>query len=219
MKNKKLILINIFLFLILFAGVVRSENNFDCKITPKLRKETCDLVIEIINKSDVDSKISFSEGKHYDVFVVDSADKEVWQWSEGKVFIQAIEEIYIAPGESHAFNAKWFYKGNDGNVIQPGKYKIRGLVNIVPEPIYTEWKKIEVLKSYLINKNVIIGKITKILDNYYLLSEDGVAYRILNMSSDIEIFENNKIKISEYEITDIPESVDKNIEIIKYEKM
>lgn len=57
----------------------------------------------------------FPDGLVVDVTVLDG-DREVWRWSEGRAFTQAVQRETLAPGESSVSTLTW-----DG--ATPGRYR------------------------------------------------------------------------------------------------
>ncbi|MCD7034942.1 BsuPI-related putative proteinase inhibitor [Metabacillus sp. GX 13764] len=66
-------------------------------------------VFTIHNPSDKGKKLVFKSGKKYEITVRDSGGKEVYRYSKGKMFTQAIEESSIQPGETLSYQEAWNY--------------------------------------------------------------------------------------------------------------
>lgn len=53
-------------------------------------------------------EVTYRSGLHADVTVLAGEDeREVWRWSDGRMFTQAIETEALAPGESVRYTARW----------------------------------------------------------------------------------------------------------------
>lgn len=52
-------------------------------------------------------EFTFPSSQRYDFVVRDEAGEEVWRWSEGMMFLQAISHATLAPGETWDFEAAW----------------------------------------------------------------------------------------------------------------
>ena len=52
--------------------------------------------------------------------------KEIWRWSEDRMFNRAVIRIIIQPGGNQTFNAVWDQRNNSGRLVQPGSVTIRG---------------------------------------------------------------------------------------------
>jgi hypothetical protein len=52
-------------------------------------------------------EIRFPNGKTHDFVVLDAAGREVWRWSEGKMFTQVLQNKSVEPGQSITFSESW----------------------------------------------------------------------------------------------------------------
>jgi hypothetical protein len=68
----------------------------------------------------------FSSGKKFDFAVLNSASKEIWRWSRGRVFTMAIEEIMLEKDQEISFKAAWPQVDFEDKPVPPGTYLIRG---------------------------------------------------------------------------------------------
>jgi hypothetical protein len=80
----------------------------------------------LLNKGKTPLTFSSSNSQRFD-FVIRAGDKEVWRWSNGRMFALMIGSWKLAPGESVAYSAVWEQKDKAGNPVPPGRYKIEGL--------------------------------------------------------------------------------------------
>jgi len=96
--------------------------------------EEIEMTIVLRNRTDEPVNLTFNSGKYYD-FIVKKLpeDKEVWRWSEGRIFTQALLSITLDPWEKQTFVFKWDQKDNDSKQIELGKYKIEALIASDPE--------------------------------------------------------------------------------------
>ncbi|WP_083270636.1 BsuPI-related putative proteinase inhibitor [Bacillus marinisedimentorum] len=63
--------------------------------------------ITIANKGDNESDIEFTSGQKFEIIVTDSAGNEVYRYSDGRMFTQALETITLKPGESKSWSDEW----------------------------------------------------------------------------------------------------------------
>jgi intracellular proteinase inhibitor BsuPI len=61
-------------------------------------------------------ELTFPSGQTHEIVVLDSAGKEVWRWSEGRMFTQALQSKVLEANETVTYDASW--KPASG----PGKY-------------------------------------------------------------------------------------------------
>jgi hypothetical protein len=62
----------------------------------------------------------FSSGQKYD-FWAEKDGVEVWRWSKGKMFTQALTSTTVAPGREISFAETWDQLDNDGNAVAVGE--------------------------------------------------------------------------------------------------
>jgi hypothetical protein len=66
---------------------------------------------------------NFSSGKLFDVWVR-RGDAELWRYSKGQVYTQAVTSITLQPNETRRFEVIWNQVGDDGKAIGPGTYEV-----------------------------------------------------------------------------------------------
>jgi hypothetical protein len=103
------------------------------KVTPTQAqpRQALTLRLTVTNRSREEVTLFFRSGMTHD-FVVTRDKREVWRWSRGRVFTQAITPIKLQPGESRTFEGTWGQKGNDGEPVPEGQYTITGTVTTRP---------------------------------------------------------------------------------------
>ncbi|MFD1735280.1 BsuPI-related putative proteinase inhibitor [Bacillus salitolerans] len=77
--------------------------------------------IQFMNNSNEDVKLTFSSGQKYEIIVNDSNGMEVYRYSNGRAFTEALETIELKANEELAYQEEWDYSV-DGTDIQPGTY-------------------------------------------------------------------------------------------------
>ncbi len=77
--------------------------------------------------------LRFSSGQRHD-FVVAVDGREVWRWSYGKYFTQALTSAALAPGETITFEEIWRQEDNEGGQVQPGEYKVTAVLTTMGKP-------------------------------------------------------------------------------------
>jgi hypothetical protein len=79
-------------------------------------REGVELVLRVTNNTPAKVELLFPSGQTHDFAVVDSADREVWRWSEGRMFTQALQNRILDANGSLRMNAAW------RTSIPPGRY-------------------------------------------------------------------------------------------------
>lgn len=103
------------------------------------------IVLQNITKSSKD--LLFNDGQVYDVIVKNASDdKEIWRWSNDKVFTYATWSMVLDPWERKTYNITWDQKDNDLKQVAAGAYKVEVLISSEPE-IFAVSKKIVIEDS------------------------------------------------------------------------
>ena len=62
--------------------------------------------LAVTNAAAAPVTLEFSSGQTYD-FIVDDGGREVWRWSAGRFFTQALQSITLRAGETRTSRAAW----------------------------------------------------------------------------------------------------------------
>lgn len=62
---------------------------------------------EVENSGSEPVELTFRSGKRIDVVVTDTTGTEVWRWSDGRMFTQAITSVELGPGETFDETVSW----------------------------------------------------------------------------------------------------------------
>jgi Intracellular proteinase inhibitor len=76
-------------------------------------------IITLTNNSNELKKLEFPSSQKYEIIITDDNDQEVYRYSEGRMFTQAIEYALIKQNESIQWEEQWEYKN-----LTPGIYKV-----------------------------------------------------------------------------------------------
>lgn len=68
---------------------------------------TVRVALRVANAGDKGLELSFPNGQTHDVVVLDDAGREVWRWSQGRLFTQAVRTRTIEGGDSVRFDHAW----------------------------------------------------------------------------------------------------------------
>ena len=69
--------------------------------------EPVTFVLEIENTGATPLALEFATARTHDFSVLDPEGREVWRWSRGRLFAQALATIELAAGETRRFAAAW----------------------------------------------------------------------------------------------------------------
>lgn len=70
--------------------------------------------LSVTNTSASRLELDFPSGQLYDFAVLDSVGREIWRWSTERMFTQALQNRYLASGETLSFAERWNGKAPAG---------------------------------------------------------------------------------------------------------
>jgi len=79
-------------------------------LTPSLDVSVEDGVrfaFHVTNESNKKLELRFPDGRTHDVIVLDSIGREVWRWSDGRLFTQAVQNRVVRGSDSLQFVEAW----------------------------------------------------------------------------------------------------------------
>jgi hypothetical protein len=79
-------------------------------LTADVGSDAVEFSLTITNGSTEPVEVTYQSGCHADFAVRDRGsdeEREVWRWSNGRMFTQALETEALAPGESVRYVARW----------------------------------------------------------------------------------------------------------------
>jgi len=121
--------------------------------------EDVEMTVVLQNRSNELIDLLFKSGQTYDFIVKKMPEgKEVWRWSEGRFFTEAIWTMFLEPGERKTYVIKWDQKDNNSQQVEPGTYKIEALITSEPEVFSNSIRiRIEGNKQTLNPETIVIG--------------------------------------------------------------
>ncbi len=69
----------------------------------------------VSNESSRKVELLFNDGRTHDIVVLDTLGREVWRWSEGRMFTQVVQSKVLRASDTLAFDGSW-------TDPQPGSY-------------------------------------------------------------------------------------------------
>lgn len=91
-----------------------TKKTLETTLTAEADNEVVRFEFTILNDTEESVELRFTSGFEADMAVI-SGDNEVWRWSDGRFFTQALQTLQLKPGESKTYERKW-----TGSV--PGEY-------------------------------------------------------------------------------------------------
>ncbi|HEY0969477.1 MAG TPA: BsuPI-related putative proteinase inhibitor [Gemmatimonadales bacterium] len=74
-----------------------------------------EFALRVTNATDRRFELTFPSGQTHDVVVLDAAGREVWRWSEGRMFTQAVQTKLLGSEETASYVEKWRPEGRAGS--------------------------------------------------------------------------------------------------------
>jgi len=83
-----------------------------------------DINLIVENTGSESHELTFNSGQKYDFIIMDKNGREIWRWSDGLMFTQAIITETVEPGESITYAAQWPLTDSEGNKVAAGDYEV-----------------------------------------------------------------------------------------------
>lgn len=93
----------------------------------KVSSSSVRFILHVTNSGDEPIEVLFPTSQRYDFVVRTPAGDEVWRWSDGMGFLQALSNETLAPGESWEMEAVWDPGDRTGEFVAVGELKGRDL--------------------------------------------------------------------------------------------
>ena len=97
--------------------------------------ETIHLHLSFVNAGDQQTRLPFSSGRTHDAVVLGNDGREVWRWSDGRMFTQALTEISLAPGEEKSIDLLCDLRRVS---LPPGDYSAAAVLPVLGAEIRSE---------------------------------------------------------------------------------
>ena len=75
---------------------------------------TVDLTLHVTNLHDRAIELRFPTGQTHEFAVLDSAGREVWRWSDGRLFTQSLQAHLLGARETIDYSGHWDAAGKSG---------------------------------------------------------------------------------------------------------
>ena len=83
----------------------------DTKLTSKfgvqIESKTIRFAFRVTNTSKKRVELQFPSGQSHEIVVLDSIGREVWRWTKGRMFTQAVQNKLLDGGETMSINEHW----------------------------------------------------------------------------------------------------------------
>jgi hypothetical protein len=103
--------------------VANEKPSIDAKLYVHAGQSAIRLALHVVNPGTKRVEITFPSGQTYDFVVLDSVGREVWQWSQGRMFTQSLRNKVLDGGEALDVEETWSIAA-----LAPGRYTARGVL-------------------------------------------------------------------------------------------
>jgi len=89
---------------------VKLDTRFNIAVDANAAKDV-HFALVVKNVGGKHAELNFADGQTYDFVVVDSTGRRVWQWSNGRMFTQSVQNKQLGGGESIRVSETWKHRG------------------------------------------------------------------------------------------------------------
>jgi len=105
------------------------EGKIDSKFAVDIAGNEVRFALNVKNVGKKHVELRFPNGKSYDFVVLDSLGREVWHWSNGRMFTQGMQNKQLGTGDVMHVSEAW------QRPLQPGKYTAIATLNSSNYPV------------------------------------------------------------------------------------
>jgi hypothetical protein len=91
----------------------------------KVSGDSVRLILHVTNSGVEPVRLSFPTSQRYDFVIETPEGDEVWRWSDGMSFLQALSQETLAPGDSWDMEAVWDPGEREGEFVATGEITAR----------------------------------------------------------------------------------------------
>jgi hypothetical protein len=113
----------LFLFSFSFRGEASFGEPFQFSVIPVVGNEKVAFELLIKNNEVSPMHLEFPSSQYYEITVTDQTGQEVYRYSKGRFFLQALQTIRIDPHQTFRKVEYWDYKLN-GKRVPAGQYTV-----------------------------------------------------------------------------------------------
>jgi hypothetical protein len=92
--------------------------------------EPISLTLGVSNQTGREIELRFSSGQRFDFVIRDARGNEIWRWSEGRMFAQALGAETIGPAQPQIL-----YRAQFNGNLGPGSYRVEGTLVAKDPPL------------------------------------------------------------------------------------
>lgn len=78
---------------------------------------TVRFALHVTNNAGKRMELTFPSGLTHDVVILDDVGREIWRWSEGRMFTQALQNRILDASETVSYDAEWTPRTQHGAFV------------------------------------------------------------------------------------------------------
>ena len=111
------------------SSAQKAEPKLDSHLDVTVQPRAIQFALGVKNVGKKHVELRFPNGKSYDFVVLDSLGREVWHWSNGRMFTQGMQNKQLGTGDVMHVSEAW------KRPLQPGKYTAIATLNSSNYPV------------------------------------------------------------------------------------
>lgn len=123
MRMRIVLSVILFLFTFNLQGEASNGEPFHFSVVPHAGNESVEFELLIKNNGETPLYFEFPTSQYYEITVTDPSGNEVYRYSKGRFFLQALQTIKIEPQQTYRKVENWDYKVN-GDILPAGEYTV-----------------------------------------------------------------------------------------------
>ncbi|MGI6225629.1 MAG: BsuPI-related putative proteinase inhibitor [Peptococcales bacterium] len=105
-----------------------AEENLETRVNYEIQEGKTVFSFALTNHSNQTKKLQFNSGQQFEVVITDEKGKEVYRYSDGKFFTQALIYQDLKPNQSINWQDTWDMTNKDGQTLTSGNYRAEILI-------------------------------------------------------------------------------------------
>jgi hypothetical protein len=89
------------------SAVAKKTTKLDSRFNVNIAPRAVHFALQVENVGGSHIELKFPSGQSYDFIVVDSVGREVWRWSNGRMFTQGMQNKQLGVGEDMQVSETW----------------------------------------------------------------------------------------------------------------
>jgi hypothetical protein len=104
------------------VATTKTDARLDSRLEVTVAPTAIHFALGVKNVGRKHVELTFRNGQSYDFIVVDSIGREVWRWSNGRMFTQGVQNKQLSSGDSMHARGSWL-------APEPGRYTAIATLN------------------------------------------------------------------------------------------